>query len=111
MREVALADRCEAANTPGLAELAAATPLTDREADVAMLAAQGHTTREVAERLCPSASTVDNHLQRMRTGSTMTHEPVRSHGLGHAYRTPLPNDGHVAVATRPERHIRPECWR
>jgi DNA-binding CsgD family transcriptional regulator/tetratricopeptide (TPR) repeat protein len=63
----ALAARCEGAHTPGLAELAAATPLTDREVDVAMLAAQGHTTREVAERLYLSARTVDNHLQRIYT--------------------------------------------
>ena len=38
-------------STPALADLDAATPLTDRELDVALLAAQGHTNREVADEL------------------------------------------------------------
>jgi DNA-binding CsgD family transcriptional regulator len=62
-----LADRCEGAHTPGLAELEIATPLTDRELDVALLAAGGQSNREVAEQLYLSLRTVENHLQRIYT--------------------------------------------
>jgi DNA-binding CsgD family transcriptional regulator len=63
----ALADRCEGAHTMALADLEAVTPLTGRELDVALLAAQGHTNREVADRLYVSQRTVENHLQRIYT--------------------------------------------
>jgi DNA-binding NarL/FixJ family response regulator len=66
-RARALADRCEGAHTPELAELEIATPLTDRELDVALLAAGGQSNREVAERLYLSLRTVENHLQRIYT--------------------------------------------
>jgi DNA-binding CsgD family transcriptional regulator/tetratricopeptide (TPR) repeat protein len=64
-RARALADRCEGAHTPALADLEAVTPLTDRELDVALLAARGHTNREVADELYVSERTVENHLQRI----------------------------------------------
>jgi DNA-binding CsgD family transcriptional regulator len=50
-----------------LTDLEAVTPLTGRELDVALLAAQGHTNREVADRLYVSPRTVENHLQRIYT--------------------------------------------
>ncbi|MFK0264017.1 LuxR C-terminal-related transcriptional regulator [Streptomyces angustmyceticus] len=43
---------------------AEARPLTDRERDVAHLAADGLTSQEIAARLVLSVRTVDNHLQR-----------------------------------------------
>jgi DNA-binding CsgD family transcriptional regulator len=54
--------------TAGLAHaravLTGAAPLTSRERDVAMLAARGMPSREIAERLDLSVRTVDNHLAR-----------------------------------------------
>ncbi|MFI1569137.1 LuxR C-terminal-related transcriptional regulator [Streptomyces sp. NPDC020490] len=58
-----LLDRCEAARTPLVANLTAATPLTRREREVAQLAARGATSRSIAATLHLSVSTVDNHLQ------------------------------------------------
>jgi DNA-binding CsgD family transcriptional regulator len=52
--------RCPGAATPGL--VGWRSPLTDREREVAWLAADGLTSREVAERLVVSVRTVDNHL-------------------------------------------------
>jgi DNA-binding CsgD family transcriptional regulator len=39
--------------------------LSAREREVALLAADGLTSRQIAERLFVSARTVDNHLQRI----------------------------------------------
>jgi DNA-binding CsgD family transcriptional regulator len=40
-------------------------PLTDREREIALLAAAGHPSRAIAERLYLSVRTVDNHLARI----------------------------------------------
>jgi DNA-binding CsgD family transcriptional regulator len=40
-------------------------PLTNREREIAQLAAAGHPSRVIAERLYLSARTVDNHLSRI----------------------------------------------
>jgi DNA-binding CsgD family transcriptional regulator len=40
-------------------------PLTPREREIALLAAGGSTSKEIAERLFVSARTVDNHLQNV----------------------------------------------
>ena len=40
-------------------------PLTARERDIATLAAQGDSSKEIAERLFLSVRTVDNHLQNV----------------------------------------------
>jgi ATP/maltotriose-dependent transcriptional regulator MalT len=57
---------CEGAQTPGLQvapdELA---PLSDRELEVAALAAGGLSSAEIASRLVLSTRTVDNHLQHV----------------------------------------------
>jgi DNA-binding CsgD family transcriptional regulator len=42
----------------------AAEELTSREREIALLAASGLSSREIAERLVVSVRTVDNHLQR-----------------------------------------------
>jgi DNA-binding CsgD family transcriptional regulator len=53
---------CEGANPPTLLG-ASAAELTAREREIALLAAQGRTSREIADRLVLSVRTVDNHLQ------------------------------------------------
>ncbi|RKN20059.1 LuxR family transcriptional regulator [Micromonospora musae] len=62
-RLAALLHRCDLIHTPALR---AGTPtLTDREWEVARLAAQSATSKAIAERLYLSARTVENHLQRI----------------------------------------------
>lgn len=58
---------CEGASTPGLARSPTGRQLTPREHEVALLAAQDLTSRQIAQRLFVSARTVDNHLQRIYT--------------------------------------------
>jgi DNA-binding CsgD family transcriptional regulator len=53
------------ARTPPFAELTDLTPLTVREREVALLAADGMTSRDIAERLFISVRSVDNHLSRV----------------------------------------------
>ncbi|MCU1359481.1 MAG: HTH-type transcriptional regulator malT, partial [Ilumatobacteraceae bacterium] len=67
-----LAARCEGARTPGLQTFDAPSPLTDREREIATLAARGLTSRAIAEQLVVSTRTVENHLQRvyMKLGVT-----------------------------------------
>ena len=61
-RASALGADCEGAVTPGLVP-EAAVPLTGREREIAMLAAEGMASKDIAERLYLSVRTVDNHLQ------------------------------------------------
>jgi DNA-binding CsgD family transcriptional regulator len=42
-------------------------PLTRREREIAVLAAEGLSSKQIGERLFLSARTVDNHLQRVFT--------------------------------------------
>jgi DNA-binding CsgD family transcriptional regulator len=60
-------DDCEGANTPGVAALAARTLLTAREHEIAVMAATGAASKEIASRLFLSNRTVENHLQRIYT--------------------------------------------
>lgn len=55
--------RCEGARPPTLLEGATAE-LTEREREIALLAAGGLSSRDIAGRLVVSVRTVDNHLQR-----------------------------------------------
>jgi DNA-binding CsgD family transcriptional regulator len=66
-RSARLANACEGARTPALATTAAVVPLSARERDVAKLAAQGESAKEIAARLFLSTRTVNNHLQNVYT--------------------------------------------
>jgi DNA-binding CsgD family transcriptional regulator len=57
--------RCEGARTPLLSTAKATAPLTGREQEVALLAAAGVPSKDIAEILYLSVRTVDNHLQRI----------------------------------------------
>jgi len=67
LRAQTLSSRTEGARTPALVQLRAPVPLTTRERDVVLLAAQGLPSKTIAERLFLSIRTVDNHLQRAYT--------------------------------------------
>jgi DNA-binding NarL/FixJ family response regulator len=55
--------RCEGAQPPTMPGPAEAADLTPREREIALLAAGGASSREIAGRLVLSVRTVDNHLQ------------------------------------------------
>lgn len=62
-----LADTCEGATNPTLFEPVELSPLTRREREVALLAARGLRSRDIAEQLDLSARTVENHLHNVFT--------------------------------------------
>jgi len=64
-RAASWADRCPGARTPGLVLPDEPVALTKREREVAVLAASGITSKDIAERLFVSVRTVDNHLGRV----------------------------------------------
>ena len=63
-RAAVLLDACEGARPPTLVGGQAFEELTRREREIAVLAASGLSSRQIAERLVVSVRTVDNHLQR-----------------------------------------------
>ncbi len=58
-------EKCDGANVAWIPRSAESSQLSDREREVALLAAQNLTSREIAERLFVSVRTVDNHLQQV----------------------------------------------
>jgi len=66
-RSSILAAICEGAVTPGLLHVGAAVPLSGREREIVLLAAQGMASKDIAERLYLSVRTVNNHLQHAYT--------------------------------------------
>jgi DNA-binding CsgD family transcriptional regulator len=64
-RAASLLARCEGARTPGVVMPDELTPLSSREREVAVLAATGLGSDEIAGRLFLSVRTVDNHLQHV----------------------------------------------
>ena len=72
-RATALAARCDGAHTPAIATVEAPQEqLSGREREIAELAAQGLSNREIADKLVLSRRTVENHLQRVYTKLAVT---------------------------------------
>lgn len=59
--------QCEGAIAPGLVATDTVVPLTGREREIALLAAAGVTSKDIADRLYLSVRTVNNHLQHVYT--------------------------------------------
>jgi len=64
VRALALKQRCPGAATPPLAALSPAADLSLREREIALLAAGGHTSKQIAAQCGLSVRTVDNTLGR-----------------------------------------------
>ena len=62
-----LADQCEGATNPTLFDPVELSPLTRREREIALLAAGGLRSRDIAEQLNLSSRTVENHLHNVFT--------------------------------------------
>lgn len=73
------ASLCEGAATPLLRFTEELTPLTRREREIAALAAEGASSKDIAARLFLSTRTVDNHLQSVygKLGISGRHELAR----------------------------------
>lgn len=73
------AARCEGAATPLLRFADELTPLTRREREIAALAADGASSKDIAAKLFLSTRTVDNHLQSVygKLGISGRHELAR----------------------------------
>jgi DNA-binding NarL/FixJ family response regulator len=61
------AEHCEGASTPALRLAQAPLPVSSREREVATLAAEGLTNRQIATRLHVSVRTVESHIYRACT--------------------------------------------
>src|SRR6202011_4807640 len=85
-----LLESCEGARTPALSGLAP-DPLTPREREVAMLAAGGLTSPEIADRLVLSVRTVEGYLQRAYAKLGITRRAELGSVLG------VPGVGHDPV--------------
>jgi DNA-binding NarL/FixJ family response regulator len=83
-RSRALAAICEGAATPGLIRTDAVVPLSEREREIAMLAAEGLASKDIAARLYLSVRTVNNHLQNVysKLGVSSRTDLARSLGTG-----------------------------
>jgi DNA-binding CsgD family transcriptional regulator/tetratricopeptide (TPR) repeat protein len=66
-RAEALAQRCAGVSTPALREVSEPLPLTGREREIVRLLGSGLSTRDVADRLCLSARTVEGHVYKAMT--------------------------------------------
>ena len=78
-RAEALAQRCGGITTPALREVSEPLPLTAREREIVRLLGSGFSTRDLAERLCLSARTVEGHIYRAmtKTGTTTRDDLIR----------------------------------
>ena len=77
-----LAAACEGAATPGLIHAAGAVPLSGREREIVMLAVQGMSSKDIADRLYLSVRTVNNHLQHAYTKLGVTSRAGLAQALG-----------------------------
>jgi DNA-binding CsgD family transcriptional regulator len=81
-RANALAAACEGAATPGLVQAASPVPLSGREREIVTLAAEGMSSKDIAERLYLSVRTVDNHLQHAYAKLGVSSRAGLAHALG-----------------------------
>ena len=82
-RAAELAARCQTPATPQLVGRTGPVPLTHREREIALLAADGLASRVIAERLYLSARTVNNHLARVYTKLGVTTRAELAAALHH----------------------------
>ncbi len=80
-RSRALADACEGSINPVLMTGDEPTPLTKREREIALLAANGMRSKQIAETLTVSVRTVDNHLQSVYTKLGINDRSELAHAL------------------------------
>lgn len=64
-RAATLLNECEGARTPRVTQADGPVPLTEREREIALLAAAGLTSKAISDRLYLSVRTVDNNLARV----------------------------------------------
>lgn len=64
-RSAEIAERAGGLRTPGMGRGSGVEPLTDREREVALLAAAGRTSKDIGEHLGMATRTVDTHLARV----------------------------------------------
>jgi DNA-binding CsgD family transcriptional regulator/tetratricopeptide (TPR) repeat protein len=81
-RAAGFEERCEGAKTPGLVRTDSVVPLTRREREIALLAADGGSSKEIADRLFLSVRTVDNHLQNVYSKLGITNRTALREALG-----------------------------
>ncbi|MFI6409398.1 LuxR C-terminal-related transcriptional regulator [Streptomyces sp. NPDC050548] len=82
--------RCEGARTPLSTAAQATASLTVREREIALLAAAGNSSKDIADTLALSVRTVENHLQHAyaKLGVTTRHELVQAVGASPSGRRP-----------------------
>jgi DNA-binding CsgD family transcriptional regulator len=83
-RARSMSETCQGAVTPALLFSTDARPLSRREREIATLAVSGLSDRAIAEELCLSVRTVQNHMYRVyqKLGISDRRELAGSHGLG-----------------------------
>ena len=80
--------RCQGARPVTLVRLRTASPLTARERQIAQLAAQGLTTRRIADQLNVSVRTVDSHLAHAYTKLAVRSRRELAAAIGDGGHTP-----------------------
>ena len=65
LRSAAMAEGTDIAPLPNASSTSTVTPLTSREREIAYLASQGSSNKEISELLFLSSRTVENHLSKV----------------------------------------------
>jgi DNA-binding CsgD family transcriptional regulator/tetratricopeptide (TPR) repeat protein len=92
---------CGGARTPALMASGDRVKLSRRERDVALLAAEGLSSREIAERLFVSPRTIDNHLQGVYLKLGITGRGELAEYLANFPLSPVLTSDHRNPRTRP----------